>query len=96
MPNQRKRFWIELGLAASSGALLVLALLRKDWIEFLFGVDPDHSDGSLEWVLVVLLLIATVTFSLVARLEWVEAVHAARRTQRRRRRTDWPSAKDRA
>jgi hypothetical protein len=69
MPNQRKRFWIELGLAVCSGVLLVLALVRKDWIEARLGVDPDHRDGSLEWALVLVLFVATGTFSVVARLE---------------------------
>ena len=93
MPSVRGRFWIEFGLAVSSGVLLVLALVRQDWIESLFGVDPDRGNGSLEWELPVVLLIATVTFSAIARLEWVEAAHAARRAERRRRRTDWPGAK---
>jgi hypothetical protein len=90
MVNARTRFWIELGLAVLSGLLLVLTLARKDWIESLLGVNPDHGDGSLEWELPFLLLIATATFSVVARLEWVEGAHAARRSQPRRRRTDWP------
>jgi hypothetical protein len=92
MSNIRRRFWIEFGLAASSGLLLVLTLVRGDWIESLFGVDPDGANGSFEWALGIALVLATVTFSLVARLEWVQASHAARRSQRRRRRTDWPGA----
>jgi hypothetical protein len=96
MPNIRKRFWIEFGLAASSGVVLVLTLVRADWIESLFGLNPDHHDGSLEWEVQVLLLIATVTFSVVARLKWVEAAHATRRAQHPRRHTDWPGANDRA
>jgi hypothetical protein len=55
-------------------------------------VDPDHANGSLEWELPMLMLVATVTFSVVARLEWVEAARVARRAQRRRRHTDWPRA----
>jgi hypothetical protein len=87
----RTRFWAELGLGVLSGALLVLTLVRAEWFEAIFGIDPDHGDNTFEWELVVLLFIATVTFSVVARLEWVEAVHAARRAQPRRRRTDWPA-----
>jgi hypothetical protein len=90
MPSVRRRFWIEFGLAVSSGVLLVLTLVRADWIEALFGIEPDRGDGSLEWELLALLLVATVTFSVVARLEWVEAAHAARRAEHRRRHTDWP------
>jgi hypothetical protein len=40
MVNPRRRFWIELGLAVLSGLLLVLELVRVDWIESLLGVDP--------------------------------------------------------
>jgi hypothetical protein len=97
MLNPRRLFWIEFGLAVSYGVLFVLTLVRRDWIESLFGVDPDRGSGSLEWALSILLLISTVAFSVVARLDWVEAVHAARRdTGRRRRHTDWPGANDRA
>jgi hypothetical protein len=90
MVNPRRRFWIELGLAVVSGVLFVLTFVRPDWIEVAFGIDPDQGDGSLEWGLDVVLLIATVAWSVVARLEWVEAAHAARRAQNRRRHTDWP------
>jgi hypothetical protein len=90
--NPRRRFWIELGLAVLSGLLLVLTLMRRDWIESLFGVDPDRIDGSVEWAFEFVLVIATVTFSLFARLEWFRASYAAHRTQHRTRRTDWPSA----
>jgi hypothetical protein len=90
--NPRSRFWIELGLGVLSGLLLVLTSVRENWIESLFGVDPDRVDGRVEWALVIVLVIATVTFSIAARLEWVKAAHAARHSQRRRRHTDWPKA----
>jgi hypothetical protein len=92
MFNVRRRFWIELGLAALSGVLLLLTLVRKDWVELAFGVDPDRGDGRFEWELQVVLVVATVTCSVVARLDWVEAAHTARRSQHRRRHTDWPGA----
>jgi hypothetical protein len=65
----RRRFWIETGLAGVSGFLLVLTLITRDWIEELFDVDPDGGSGSLEWLLVAGLLVATVTFGLLARAE---------------------------
>jgi hypothetical protein len=66
----RKRFWVEFILACVSGGLTVLTLLWHNWIELLFGFEPDGGDGSFEWGLVVVLLIMTVVFSALARMEW--------------------------
>ena len=69
----RKRFWVETILACLSGGLTVLTLVRHDWIELLFGAEPDGGDGSLEWGIVVVFLILTVAFSALARTEWRRA-----------------------
>ena len=53
-----------------SGVLFVLTLVVPDWIEAVFRVDPDHSSGTLEWVIVAGLLVATLALSLLARREW--------------------------
>jgi hypothetical protein len=45
----RKRFWLEAGLAMLTGALAIITLFWRDWIEALTGFDPDHQNGSLEW-----------------------------------------------
>jgi hypothetical protein len=66
----RVRFWIEVVLAAVTIALLLLTLISRDWIEEVFGVDPDASSGALEWGIVIALAVATVAFSLMARAEW--------------------------
>jgi hypothetical protein len=62
--------WIASGLAFVSGILFVLTLVWKDWIELVFGVDPDGHDGSLEWLIVLALLASTVTFAALARKKW--------------------------
>ena len=69
----RKRFWVETILACLSGGLTALTLIWHNWIELLFEVEPDGGDGSFEWALVVVLLAATVVFSVLARIEWRRA-----------------------
>jgi hypothetical protein len=66
----RRRFWVELTLAAASAVFLLLTLLWKDWIEIVFGVDPDNHSGSLEWLIVVLSAITTLVAGGLARWEW--------------------------
>jgi hypothetical protein len=66
----RRRFWVELVLALASGTALMVTLLRKDWIEVLFGVDPDSGSGELEWLIAGGLLVITVCSIALARGEW--------------------------
>jgi hypothetical protein len=74
-----RQFWAEAGGAALTAALLVLTLIARDWIELVFGVDPDHGDGSLEVTLVVMAAIATCVLALLARRDWRRAQPATRR-----------------
>ena len=46
MRTPRPVFWIEILLAVVSGISTVLTVLWRDWIEILFGMDPDHGNGS--------------------------------------------------
>ena len=64
---------MEAFLAAVSGVFLILTLLWKDWIEIVFGMDPDHHSGSVEWLIVAVSLAVTVIFFVLARLEWRRA-----------------------
>jgi hypothetical protein len=66
----RLRFWIEAGIATVTGILFVITLAAPNWIERVFGIDPDGGNGSLEWLIVGVLLIATVALSIAARNEW--------------------------
>lgn len=74
-PNLRLRFWLETAGATITGVLLVLTLVWKDWIEVIFGVDPDSGNGSLEWSIVGVMLVLTIVFCTSATYEW-------RRTQK--------------
>ncbi|MBT2546622.1 ABC transporter permease [Streptomyces sp. ISL-44] len=81
MRNVRMRGWIEAIAATISGILLIVTLVWRDWIEEVFGVDPDQHSGALEWVIVALAVCATLTFSLLARGEWRRAKALQPRTE---------------
>lgn len=71
------RYRWRLGVAASCAAvcwlLLSVTLAIRDWIEAVFRVDPDHGNGSLEWLIVAVLFVAAVALSGVTRREWRQA-----------------------
>jgi hypothetical protein len=73
--NARIRYWIEVALAVIAAGLAVLTLISRDWIELLFGIDPDQGSGALEWALVAALFVASVALALVAR--WDRKRHTA-------------------
>jgi len=70
-PNRkvRRRFWVEAALSVASFALVNITLVRRDWIELVLGVDPDHGNGSLEWLIVLGLLVVASTSFAIARRE---------------------------
>jgi hypothetical protein len=60
------RYRIEAALAALSGGLGLLTLVWRDWLEA-FGWDPDHGNGSVELLVVLVLLAASVALGVRAR-----------------------------
>jgi hypothetical protein len=69
----RRRFWVEAFLGSCSGLLAIATLFWRDWIEIVFGVDPDRRSGSIEWLIVAFLVGTTIALAVSARLEWRRA-----------------------
>ena len=74
----RRRFWVEVGLALVSAALLAVTLLWRDWIEIVFGIDPDEGNGLLEVLISGSFLAMTLVFTVSSRLEWRRSVAMSR------------------
>ncbi len=73
----RPLFWLETGMATMTAILFVITLVWRDWIEIVFGVDPDKGNGSLEWLIVGALLVVTLVLFTLAGFEWRRARTAA-------------------
>jgi undecaprenyl pyrophosphate phosphatase UppP len=59
-----------MAVALVAGILGILTIFWHDWIEALTGWDPDQHSGSVEWAVVVVLLVVAVAVGLVARRDW--------------------------
>jgi hypothetical protein len=70
-------FWIESVAASFTGFLAILTLVWRDWIEGVFGFDPDHHNGSFEWEVVIVCGLLTLFFAALARREWHASSRAA-------------------
>ena len=66
----RRRFWLETGMAIVTSIVFAITLVRNDWIEIAFGVDPDSTNGTLEWVIVGVLVVVSITLFALASYEW--------------------------
>jgi hypothetical protein len=65
-----RAFWIESVAGSFTGFLAILTLVWRDWIEGVFGFDPDQHNGSFEWELVIVCAVLTLLFAALARREW--------------------------
>jgi hypothetical protein len=69
----RGRFWLETSIAIVTTLLFVITLVWHDWIEIIFKVDPDQSNGLLERSIVGALLVVTIVLFILARYDWRKA-----------------------
>jgi uncharacterized membrane protein YhaH (DUF805 family) len=75
MPGSRRQFWVVVGAAMIMGTLALTTAIVPDWIEFVFGWDPNHHGGSVErwsviWLIVAGLYFVTVVLVAAATREW--------------------------
>jgi hypothetical protein len=66
----RVRAWIVTVLSVASLAMLVATAVAPDWIERVFGAEPDGRNGSAEVIATLALVAVTVTSGLVAVAAW--------------------------
>jgi len=77
MKTLSNRFWITSISATTVTALLVLTIVDPRWIELLFGVDPDHGSGTLEWAVLAALAVVTVALWAWSGAQWRQAALTA-------------------
>ena len=65
----------EVVLAAVLGMATILTAVWPEWIEGLFGFDPDGGSGTTEWLIVAVLAVATIAVAALARRD----LHVVRR-----------------
>ncbi len=63
-------FWIEILTGSMAVVICAVTLVWRDWIETIFGVDPDQHSGSLEWIIVAASAAVALTLAAFARKEW--------------------------
>lgn len=64
------RFTSETALAFAAALLAVLTVMDPEWIETIFGIDPDAGQGWLEVAMTGALVGAAVVSSAFARRDW--------------------------
>jgi hypothetical protein len=70
LARSKVRVRLETAVALAAGILGLVTIFWHDWIEMLTGLDPDQHKGSVEWLLVAVLLAVAVAMGLVSRRHW--------------------------
>jgi hypothetical protein len=62
--------WCQTVAALAAAGLAALTVAAPQWIESVFGLDPDQHNGSLELIVVLAFALASIWLGLAARREW--------------------------
>jgi hypothetical protein len=73
----RRRFWLEVVCGGVGLVLFIVTLISREWIEEVFGVDPDNGSGALEYIIAIGLLAIAVVSAFLARREWTRPATAS-------------------
>ena len=68
--GSKARAWLATVSAVVGWGLCVLTLVWNEWIELLFGVDPDGGSGAVELLVAGAFLVASVLLAGQARRDW--------------------------
>jgi hypothetical protein len=69
--NLPARFWALVVAGGTTGILFVITPFRSAWIEAICGgFDPDQHSGSIEWMIVMAMLV--VTLAMLGGLPWIK------------------------
>ncbi|GLS18546.1 hypothetical protein GCM10007874_15630 [Labrys miyagiensis] len=79
--RHRARLFVEITLAAVFALVFFVTVIWPDWIELVFGADPDQGSGDIEWTIAALTGVIALGCSILARTE-------LRRAQRLREEAD--------
>ena len=67
------RFWCQVAATVLCAVLLVLTLAVPQWIEILFGSEPDGGSGEAEWGIVLALAAVTAVSGGLTMRTWRRA-----------------------
>lgn len=79
MGPSKFRAALESVIALCAGSLGLVTVFWRDWIEILTGWDPDHHNGTAEWLIVAALLAVAAVAGVASRRNWRALAAAAAR-----------------
>jgi hypothetical protein len=68
-----RTFWWQVAAAVANALLAAVTLLWPDWLELVFNVDPDHGNGSFEWLVVGVTAALSIVMCVRAARTWERA-----------------------